>query len=102
MQPEQMSIVSRCEVVDCAYNRNGNCEAIAITIGHGSHPACDTYFKSSQHTKAETQAGVGACKVINCEYNRDFLCSAGSIEVGHGDDPADCLTFEERSESKIA
>lgn len=93
-----MPAVSGCEVSRCAYNVEDQCHARAITIGDGSHPACDTFLPSSAHARdARGQAGVGACKVSSCAHNRDFECHADSIRVGlHGDHP-DCKTFAARA-----
>jgi hypothetical protein len=86
--------VTACEATQCAYNRDHNCHARAITVGDGAHPACDTFFVSQEHTNdVEVTAGVGACKVSSCRYNDDFECSASGIRVGTHDGHADCVTF---------
>ncbi|MFZ9886179.1 MAG: DUF1540 domain-containing protein [Myxococcota bacterium] len=88
-----LPVVSMCTVNDCAYNREAQCHAAAITIGDGLHPACDTYFHADKHRGDDGRAGVGACKIVGCIYNEDFACVADAIEVGHHGDHADCLTF---------
>ena len=98
MKRTDMPPVAKCEITDCAYNRDTCCHARAITIGGSAdHPACDTYFRNpSAHTHLEPVAGVGACKVTACAYNEDFECSARAIRVSRGVDAADCLTFSPR------
>lgn len=92
-----MPKVTSCEVIDCSYNRNRECHAIAITVGDMSHPMCDTFLKSSAKGGIkEMAAGVGACKVQGCQFNASFECSAGSITVGLHEGHADCKTFRSR------
>lgn len=90
----EMPNVSACQVTECAYNRDQNCHARAITVGDGVKPGCDTFFVSASHVQknAET-AGVGACKVSGCRYNDDLECQAAAIEVGFLGDSVDCLTY---------
>ena len=95
----KMCSVSECEIVECAYNMDKACHAMAITIGDGVHPMCDTFFKSSTHGGVKNQtAGVGACKVSACCHNMDFECEAESIHVGYcgGHSHGDCMTFAAR------
>lgn len=89
-----MTIIEDCAATECAYNRSGFCRALAITVGDGSHPACDTYFPRAQHVQSQTPAaGVGACKVGECKFNRDLECSAPLVRIGHHAQHAECLTF---------
>ncbi len=93
----KMCSVSECEVAECAYNMAKACHAMAITIGDGAHPMCDTFFKSSIHGGVKNQtAGVGACKVSACCHNTDFECEAESIHVGYCEGHGDCMTFAAR------
>ena len=93
LQTIKMSGVSECAIAECAYNSNNACHAIAITIGDGDHPMCDTFFKSQKHGGVKETAGVGACKVSACSHNKDFECGAASIRVGHEESSGKCLTF---------
>lgn len=93
LQTNKMPIVSECAIAECAYNSNKACHAIAITIGDGDRPMCDTFFKSSKHGGIKETAGVGACKVSACRHNTDFECCASSIRVGHEENYGKCLTF---------
>jgi hypothetical protein len=93
LQTIKMPIVSECAIAECAYNSKMACHAIAITIGDGDHPMCDTFFKSSIHGGIKDTAGVGACKVSACSHNMEFECSATSIRVGHEGSMGKCLTF---------
>ncbi len=43
----KMPQVTECEMSECAYNKDNACHAMAITIGDGAHPRCDTFFRSA-------------------------------------------------------
>ena len=94
----EMVKVKRCDVRECAYNANGQCHTLAITVGSGEeHPMCDTFCPSSEKGGVEdTLAGVGACKVSGCAFNSDLECHSQGIEVGHQGNEIDCLTFQSR------
>jgi hypothetical protein len=93
----EMSKVQRCDVTQCAYNRQKACHALAILVGDSDDPCCDTFVQSAGKAGDDaSQAGVGACKVAVCEYNNNLECSAGQIVVGFRSDHVDCLTFERR------
>ncbi len=90
----EMPMVTKCLATTCAYNRDSNCHARAITVGDEILPGCDTFLQGSQHAKnAEQVAGVGACKTTNCKYNDDLECTAESIHVGVIKNQANCMTF---------
>ena len=84
--------------MDCSYNRNKECHAMAITVGSGGHPMCDTLIKSSQKGGVMDMMGsVGACKEADCKFNQVLECSAsGGIHVARHADHADCSTFAAR------
>ena len=42
----EMPKVRKCEVADCAYNMDSTCHAMAITVGDGMRPRCDTFCQS--------------------------------------------------------
>lgn len=89
--------VLNCDAVECSYNKNKECHALAITIGDHDCPMCDTFFKSSQKGGAMEMTGsVGACKESDCKYNSSLECSAPGIQVGHHMDHADCSTYSRR------
>ncbi len=88
-----MSGVSACDAGECAYNSNHACHAIAITVGDGETPMCDTYFRAAQHSDVKGSAGVGACKVSACQHNSGFECGAGRIQVGNQGNKVSCMTF---------
>lgn len=92
----EMPDVATCDARDCAYNKEGNCHARAITVGHGVHPGCDTFLASQEHSRRTERAGVGACKVKSCKHNDDFECHATTIQVGRRQDGIECLTFTSR------
>jgi hypothetical protein len=93
LQTINMPAVSECVIAECAYNLSMSCHAIAITIGDGDRPMCDTFFKSPKHGGIKDTAGVGACKVSACRHNTDFECSSDSIRVGIEKNLGKCLTF---------
>ncbi len=86
--------VESCGVSQCAYNHDGTCHAIAITVGDDDQPRCDTFMESLKHVTAQQTAGVGACKVGSCIHNQDLECSAADIEVDMIGRMVCCLTFE--------
>lgn len=100
--PARMSIVKGCTARDCAYNANDSCHALAITVGEGADPICDTFLFSRLHGGMDgVSTGVGACKVSQCRHNAALECMAGAIRVGlesiHPEKQhADCMTFEPR------
>ncbi len=93
----EMPKVSRCEVLECAYNMDEECHAMAITIGDVVHPKCDTLCMAvNEDLDVNCFAGVGACKTIACSYNQGFECMASEISVGYNSDEVDCMTFRQR------
>ena len=91
----EMSRVMKCEVSDCAYNRQNCCQTMAITIGDGFRPRCDTFCRFTEKGgETGCTAGVGACKVFSCVYNRDLECRAPGISVGYKGQEPDCMTFQ--------
>ncbi len=96
--PKKMPVINECEMTGCAYNQQRACHAMAITVGDGACPTCDTYFSpaSSKGGVRDMTGGVGACKVSECQYNDAFECSAPGIRVApHGTHP-DCETYKHR------
>ena len=88
--------IAKCEMLDCAFNGNSLCHAIAINVG-AEHQQCDTYAVSRQKAGANmVKGGVGACKVTHCAFNRDMLCSAGNIVIKRHETHGDCGRFMER------
>jgi hypothetical protein len=73
------------------------CHAMAITVGDGVCPTCDTFLDHSQKGGVmDMTGGVGACKVSECKFNDAFECSAPGIKVTpHGGHP-DCSTYQHR------
>jgi hypothetical protein len=89
-----MPRVSECLVSGCAYNLNGVCHALAITIGDGIHPHCDTFCQAPRKGgDINAVAGVGACKVAECQYNQSLECNAPGICVGYHERDIECLTY---------
>ncbi len=90
----QMPKVSACEVLECSYNTEKKCHAMAITVSGMKDAACDTYFRaSSKDGVPDVTGGVGACKEYDCKFNRSLECNAPRIDVGTHTDHADCKTF---------
>jgi len=91
----EMSEVTKCFVEDCAYNTDNCCHTIAITVGDGSNPQCDTFCQSSiPGGKAGCVAGIGACKVSVCKFNANLECTASGVSIGYKDNEPDCLSFQ--------
>jgi hypothetical protein len=92
--PKSMPQIQDCSMNDCAYNQNDQCHTMAITIGDGACPMCDTYFKSSKKGGiSDMTGGVGACKTANCKMNESLECSASGIRVGQHMTHGECQTF---------
>lgn len=88
--------VQICEVVECGYNADRRCHAVAIQVGD-QHPSCDTFTPNAAGMGADDQiAAVGACKVSQCSFNENLLCQAADIVVAHHRGHADCVTFRPR------
>ena len=96
--PMNMPKVLDCNMIDCSYNKNKACHALAITVGDTSCPMCDTYAKIAKKGGAADMTGsVGACKVENCKFNQSLECTASNgIHVGPHSGHPDCNTFAPR------
>ncbi len=90
----KMPKVSDCQAIECSYNIDCMCHALAITIGDGSNPQCDTFCHYSSKGGDPTCTGsVGACKVTSCMHNMSLECQSSGISVGYQSGEVDCLTF---------
>jgi hypothetical protein len=94
----EMPTVQKCTVSECSYNTDMGCHALAITVGEGVDPQCDTFYKTDHKGGAmDTTGRVGACKDEACRFNKDLECAAPSgINVAIYEGRADCETFEKR------
>ena len=94
---KEMSQVKSCEVEKCAYNMDHKCHTMAITVGDGKCPACDTSMETTKKAgMKEVNAGVGACKVAECRFNDSLECQAEGIDVKMHSEHPECTTFESR------
>lgn len=94
---KEMPKVFECMMTDCAYNTDKKCHAMAITVGGGRCPLCDTVMKASKKGGVMDMNGsVGACKVENCQFNDSLECDAGGIRVTMHQQHAECATFKSR------
>ena len=93
----RMPKITSCNATICAFNKDMNCHACAITVGNGGCPQCDTAMPSNEKGGDASDTGsVGACKSTQCKYNSSLECAASTIKVGmHGSHP-DCMTFSQR------
>ena len=92
-----MPKIDGCEANQCAYNRNGQCHALAITVGDSAGPKCDTFLEGGEKGGDPAATGsVGACKVSSCRYNEMLECSAGKIHVARKAGEVDCMTFSKK------
>ncbi|HKB60907.1 MAG TPA: DUF1540 domain-containing protein [Gallionellaceae bacterium] len=85
--------IAECSVGECAYNAGHACHAIAITVGNGDTPMCDTFYVANEHSAGHGHAGVGACKVSGCAHNRELECTANRVLVGKLDARVRCITY---------
>ena len=93
----RMPKISSCDATVCAYNKEKQCHACAITVGNGTCPMCDTAVKSEQKAGDQSSTGsVGACKTSQCEYNTSLECAASNIKMGMHGAHADCMTYAPR------
>jgi hypothetical protein len=88
-----MAGVAECSIGECAYNTGHACHAIAITVGNGDLPMCDTFLVAREHSAGSGHAGVGACKIASCGYNQELECGAGRILVGKLNARVRCMTY---------
>ena len=92
--PMEMPKIQRCSAMECAYNSEGVCHAIAITVGDALHARCDTFFRRElKGGVRDMTGGVGACKMEECWFNKDLECSASSVNIGLQEGHAECMTF---------
>ena len=92
-----MPRIKGCEVTECAYNIDRNCQAIAITVGNSQSARCDTFYRHSKGGIKGLNGGVGACKVDSCKFNTDLECFADQgIKVAQKSGEATCATFSPR------
>ncbi|SFD76250.1 DUF1540 domain-containing protein [Streptomyces aidingensis] len=92
--PSEMPAVNACAVQECAYNREGDCHALAITVGDSRHPHCDTFLGTGPEGGEPGATGrVGACKMADCRHNNRLECHAPGITVGYRQSEVDCLTY---------
>lgn len=91
----EMPKVLECLMDECAYNKEKKCHAMAITVGGGMCPLCDTFMKTVKKGGVADMIGtVGACKVENCQLNTSLECNAGGIRVVLHNQHAECATFK--------
>ena len=92
-----MAKILDCIMTDCSYNRDKMCHTMAITVGDGLCPLCDTYVSApNKGGLQEDLGGVGACKVQECAFNKSLECSAEGIHVKIHSNHAECSTFKRK------
>jgi len=91
----KMVRVRSCDAEECAYNTKSKCHTIAITVGGGLSPLCDTSIIGiKKGGLPNITAGVGACKVESCQFNKSFECVADCIRVKVFTLLPECATFK--------
>jgi Domain of Unknown Function (DUF1540) len=90
-----MPKIMDCTMEDCAYNRNEECHAMAITVGDHT-PICDTYICGTHKSGVKKRGCVGACKVEECKFNDELECCSSGIHVGIHSNQPECLTFDSK------
>ncbi len=95
--PKKMPVINECEMINCAYNQQRICHAMAITVGDGACPMCDTFLdQPGKGGVGDMKGGVGACRVTECQFNDSLECSASSIRVANHSSHPDCGTYRHR------
>lgn len=90
----EMPMIMGCDAPECAYNTEGMCHALAITVGDEMAAMCDTFCNMSMSAGDPDANGcVGACKMSDCNQNQRLECVAPAINVGHRGSEIDCLTY---------
>ena len=90
-----MSMISKCNMSTCAYNKDGSCHTLGITVG--PHAECNTYVHaSSRGGFPEVRGGIGACTASSCKFNNQLECQASKVDISTDDKHADCRTFQKR------
>jgi hypothetical protein len=93
----KLPAIANCDATMCAYNVGKKCHTLAITVGDGGCPLCDTAIKSEVKAGIpEMNAEVGACKVDECEYNDSLECRAHGVNIKMHRQHAECGTFKPR------
>jgi hypothetical protein len=96
-----MSVISKCNMSTCAYNMDGGCHTLGITVG--PHAECNTYVHtSSRGGFPGTHGGVGACMTSSCTFNDRLECKASKVDVAVDEKHADCKTFVEKKTIYLA
>ncbi len=91
-----MPKITSCNAEKCAYNRDQECHAMAITVGNDGNPLCDTSDTSHPKGGISETGGVGACKSADCQFNQNLECSAQNIAVGMQSEQPMCSTYERK------
>ncbi len=90
-----MTQIEKCGMKNCAYNMDGDCHTLAITVG--PHAECNTFvYASSKGGFEEANGGIGACLAADCCYNDRLECRALKIGVSGHDKHADCEIYQQR------
>ena len=88
-----MTAISKCNMSTCAYNKDGACHTLGITVG--PHAECNTYVHaSSRGGFPDIKGGIGACTASNCKFNEKLECQAAQVDVAVDAKHADCKTFQ--------
>ena len=90
------SIVQTCKVDGCSFNSHSRCHALAVTIGDGNNPRCDTFVQQGSDGGMETSTRVGACKVAGCVNNKKLVCKANFIDIAFNDNHPCCKNYQSR------
>lgn len=93
MTTMSLPIVSTCSASSCAYNRDSNCHAGAITVT-GDASTCGTYVEAGAQAGGEATASVGACHRSECVFNSALECTAKDVAIDASGDVAACRTFQ--------
>lgn len=90
----EMMKVESCDASSCAYNKDNQCHALAITVKTSSPASCSTFFEGGiKGSSNGSKAGIGACTESHCEHNKGLECTfAEGIAIALSSGNAVCTT----------
>ncbi|MGE5173297.1 MAG: DUF1540 domain-containing protein [Betaproteobacteria bacterium] len=94
---KKMPFIIGCDAENCAYNRDKECHALAITVGVSGLPRCDTYTSlSGKGGVAESFGSVGACREELCTFNDSLECTSAAVLIRMRNGRPICIAFQSK------
>ena len=95
----KMVSIAKCTMSTCAYNMEGGCHTLGISVG--PHAECNTYLHaSSRGGFPEVKGGIGACTASGCKFNNKLEWQAPKVDVAVDAKHAGCKTFQAKQQAK--